>query len=112
MSEDTGLSRRRFLSIATSVTGAVGAVGVAYPFLASWAPSARARALGAPVEVDISKLEPGAVMQVTWRGKPITILNRSSAMLERMLASSIKLEDPDSDVRNALDQRFEAHARS
>ena len=97
MSEDSGLSRRRFLSIATSVTGAIGAVAAAYPFLASWAPSARARALGAPVEVDISKLEPGAVLRVTWRGKPITILNRSSEMLERMLASDAKLADPDSE---------------
>jgi ubiquinol-cytochrome c reductase iron-sulfur subunit len=97
MSDDAGLSRRRFLSIATGVTGAVGAVGAIYPFLASWAPSARARALGAPVEIDISKLEPGAVLRVTWRGKPITILNRSQAMLDRMLESDIQLQDPDSD---------------
>ena len=97
MSEDTGLSRRRFLSIATSVTAAVGGVGAAYPFLASWQPSARARAMGAPIEVDISKLEPGAVLRVTWRGKPITILNRSQAMLDRMSASSPDLRDPDSD---------------
>jgi ubiquinol-cytochrome c reductase iron-sulfur subunit len=93
---DNALSRRRFLSIATSVTGAVGVIGAAYPFLASWAPSARARALGAPVEVDVSKLESGAVMRVTWRGKPITILNRSQDMLERMLGSSAQLADPDS----------------
>ncbi len=97
MSEDTGLSRRRFLSIATSVTAAAGAAGAAYPFLASWKPSARARAMGAPVEVDISKLEPGAVLRVTWRGKPITILNRSEAMLERMLGSDAELRDPESD---------------
>jgi ubiquinol-cytochrome c reductase iron-sulfur subunit len=93
---DNALSRRRFLSIATSVTGAVGVIGAAYPFLASWAPSARARALGAPVEVDVSKLEPGAVMRVTWRGKPVTILNRSQDMLERMLGSNAQLADPDS----------------
>jgi len=96
MSEDKGLSRRRFLSIATSVTAAVGAVGAAYPFLASWAPSARARALGAPVEVDISKLEPGALLRVIWRGKPVTILNRSPEMLDRMLTSKADLRDPDS----------------
>jgi ubiquinol-cytochrome c reductase iron-sulfur subunit len=98
MSEDNGLSRRRFLSIATSVTAAVGGVGAAYPFLASWAPSARARAMGAPIEVDISKLEPGAVLQVIWRGKPVTILNRSPEMLERMLDSTNDLRDPNSEV--------------
>jgi ubiquinol-cytochrome c reductase iron-sulfur subunit len=97
MSEGAGLSRRKFLSIATSVTGAIAAVGAIYPFLASWAPSARARALGAPIEVDISKLESGAVMRVKWRGRPITILNRSEAMLKRMLDSNVQLEDPDSE---------------
>ena len=71
MSEDNGLSRRRFLAVATGVTGAVGAVATAIPFVASWQPSARARALGAPVEVDISKLEDGAMMKVIWRGQPV-----------------------------------------
>ena len=98
MSEDTGLSRRRFLAVATSATAAVGAVFVATPFVASWKPSARARALGAPIEVDISKLEEGALMKVTWRGKPVSILKRSPAMLERMEASDVELRDPDSEV--------------
>ena len=98
MSEDTGLSRRRFLAVATSVTGAVGAVFVAVPFIASWQPSARARALGAPVEVDISKLEDGALMKVIWRGKPVSILRRSTSMLERMESSDVVLSDPDSEV--------------
>jgi ubiquinol-cytochrome c reductase iron-sulfur subunit len=98
MSEDTGLSRRRFLGVATSVTAAVGAVFVAIPFVASWKPSARARALGAPVEVDISKLEEGALMKVTWRGKPVSILRRSPTMLQRMEASGVELRDPDSEV--------------
>ena len=96
MSEDTGLSRRRFLSVATSVTAVVGAGFVAVPFIASWQPSARARALGAPVEVDISKLEVGALMKVVWRGKPVSILRRSPQMLERMEGSSVELRDPDS----------------
>ena len=96
MSEDTGLSRRRFLAVATGVTGAVGAGFVAVPFVASWQPSARARALGAPVEVDISKLEEGALMKVTWRGKPVSILRRSPTMLERMESSDVTLRDPDS----------------
>jgi len=98
MSEDTGLSRRRFLGVATSVTAGVGALFVATPFVASWKPSARARALGAPVEVDISKLEEGALMKVTWRGKPVSILKRSQSMLERMEASDVELRDPDSEV--------------
>ena len=98
MSEDTGLSRRRFLAVATSVTGAVGAVFVAVPFIASWQPSARARALGAPVEVDISKLEDGALMKVIWRGKPVSILRRSASMLERMESSDAVFSDPDSEV--------------
>jgi ubiquinol-cytochrome c reductase iron-sulfur subunit len=98
MSEDTGLTRRRFLSVATSATAAVGAVFVAVPFVASWKPSARARALGAPIEVDISKLEDGALMKVAWRGSPVSILRRSSAMLDRMVKSDVALRDPDSEV--------------
>ena len=97
MSEDTGLSRRRFLAVATGVTGTVGAVATAIPFLSSWQPSARARALGAPVEVDISKLEEGAMMKVIWRGKPVSILKRSSLMLERLEGSTAELRDPDSE---------------
>ncbi len=97
MSEDNGLSRRRFLTIATSVTGAVGAAATAYPFLASWQPSARARALGAPVEVDISKLEDGSMIQVVWRGKPISILRRSPEMLDRLQNDTAELRDPASE---------------
>ncbi len=100
MSEDNGLSRRRFLTVATSITGAVGAVAAAVPFLSSWQPSARARALGAPVEVDLSKLEEGAMMRVIWRGKPISILRRSPAMLERLAGSKAELRDPDSEVKD------------
>jgi ubiquinol-cytochrome c reductase iron-sulfur subunit len=98
MSEDTGLSRRRFLAVATGVTGAVGAGFVAVPFVASWQPSARARALGAPVEVDISKLEEGALMKIIWRGKPVSILKRSPVMLQRLESEKVKLRDPDSEV--------------
>ncbi len=97
MSEDTGLSRRRFLAIATSVTGAVGAVAVSIPFVASWQPSARARALGAPVEVDISKLEDGAMMRIVWRGQPVSILKRTPEMLARLANSQVELRDPDSE---------------
>jgi ubiquinol-cytochrome c reductase iron-sulfur subunit len=93
MSEESGLSRRHFLTVATSVTGAVGAAFVAVPFLSSWKPSARAQALGAPVEVDISKLETGALVRVEWRGKPVWILRRSQDMLERLPKIQDRLAD-------------------
>lgn len=62
--------RRRFLVGATTVVGAVGAVGVAIPFVSAWQPSAKARAAGAPVQADVSKLAPGQRMTVEWRGVP------------------------------------------
>jgi len=98
MSEPSELNRRRFFAVATGVTAALGAVGAAVPFLSSWQPSARARALGAPVEVDLSKLDEGALMRVIWRGKPVSILHRSPAMLERMKNSDVDLRDPESEV--------------
>jgi ubiquinol-cytochrome c reductase iron-sulfur subunit len=96
MSEGTGLSRRRFLGVATGITAGVGAVFAAVPFIASWQPSARARALGAPVDVDISKLEDGALMKVIWRGKPVSVLRRSPVMLERLEGEKADLRDRDS----------------
>ncbi|MWJ26836.1 ubiquinol-cytochrome c reductase iron-sulfur subunit [Halomonas sp. ZH2S] len=98
---DNGVNkgRRRFLVGATTVVGAVGAVGVAVPFVASWQPSARARAAGAPVRADISKLEAGQRMTVEWRGRPIWVINRTPEMLERTLGiESERLADPDSSV--------------
>jgi ubiquinol-cytochrome c reductase iron-sulfur subunit len=110
MSEDKGLSRRRFLGVATSITAAVGGVAAAYPFLASWQPSARARALGAPVQVDLSKLEVGSMMRVIWRGKPISILRRSPEMLERLAGSKAELRDPDSeDIEQQPEYARNAH---
>jgi len=97
MSEKSGLNRRHFLAVATSVTGAAGLVMTAVPFVMSFKPNARAQALGAPVEVDISKLEEGAMVRVMWRGKPVWVLRRSKQMLERMAASDAQLSDRDSD---------------
>ncbi len=97
MSQDLDLSRRHFLGVATAVTGGVGAVMAAIPFLASWKPSARAQALGAPVEVDIGKLEPGALLKVEWRGKPVWILRRTDPMLEGVRESDPECRDPDSE---------------
>lgn len=96
MSEESGLSRRRFLTVATTVVGVTGAAFTAVPFLASWKPSARAQAAGAPVQVDISKLETGAMVRLEWRGRPVWILRRSAEMLERMSQVVDQLSDPDS----------------
>jgi ubiquinol-cytochrome c reductase iron-sulfur subunit len=90
--------RRHFLLVATTVTGIAGAGLVAVPFLASWKPSARAQALGAPVEQDISKMEPGAVLKVNWRGQAIFIVRRTPEMLSRLTSPEItaRLRDPES----------------
>ena len=96
MSDESGLSRRNFLAAATTVTGLVGVGFTAVPFLASWKPSARAQAAGAPVEVDISKLDMGAMVSVEWRGRPVWILRRSEEMLERMTNVVGSLSDPES----------------
>ncbi len=97
MSDDVDLSRRHFLGVATGVTGAVGVAFAAVPFLASWKPSARAQALGAPVEVDISKLEDGALLKVEWRGKPVWVLRRTETMLEHIVAVDDLVRDPNSE---------------
>ncbi|MCF2857471.1 ubiquinol-cytochrome c reductase iron-sulfur subunit [Pseudoalteromonas sp. SMS1] len=95
-------SRRRFLTIATSVVGGVGAVGAAVPFIASWNPSERAKSAGAPVEVDISKLEPGQLIRVEWRGKPVWVIYRTPKMLEQMKQHEGQLRDPNSDEAQQL----------
>lgn len=97
MSEQVDQGRRQLLTAATLLTGAVGAGFAAVPFLASWKPSARARALGAPVEVDVSKLEPGALMKVEWRGKPVWVLRRTPEMLRQIEGIDGLLADPASD---------------
>ncbi|MFC3033026.1 ubiquinol-cytochrome c reductase iron-sulfur subunit [Pseudoalteromonas fenneropenaei] len=102
-------SRRRFLTIATSVVGGVGAVGAAVPFIASWNPSERAKSAGAPVEVDISKLEPGQLIRVEWRGKPVWVVYRTPKMLEQMKAHEDKLRDPNSDEPQQLDSAKNAY---
>jgi ubiquinol-cytochrome c reductase iron-sulfur subunit len=90
--------RRRVLVAATSVVGAIGAGFVAVPFIASMNPSAKARAAGAPVQADVSKLEPGALMRVKWRGQPIWVVSRTADMLEALPGNDPKLVDPSSEV--------------
>jgi len=91
---DTG--RRRVLTVATSVVGAIGAGFVAVPFLSAMQPSARTRAAGAPVEIDISKLEDGQLIRVEWRGKPVWILRRSQQALADLPTLDGSLSDPES----------------
>jgi len=97
VAESTGFTRRHFLTVATVVTGGAGALATAVPFVASFKPSARAQALGAPVTVDISKLESGALMRVEWRGRAVYIVNRSDEMLGTLSKSAGMLRDPSSD---------------
>lgn len=92
--QEIDLKRRRFLTGATSVVGAIGVVGVAVPFLSSWNPSARAKAAGAPVEVDISKLETGQLVRVLWRKKPVWVFKRSPEMLKNLPTLDAQLTDP------------------
>ena len=94
MTEKSGFTRRHFLTVATAVTAGAGAVATAVPFVASFRPSARAQALGAPVERDVSKLEPGAMVKVEWRGKAIFIVRRTDTMLERLDDVVDQLADP------------------
>ncbi len=97
MSDAVDTGRRQFLMAATTVTGTVGVVLAAVPFMASWKPSARAQAAGAPVEIDISKLEIGAMLKVEWRGNPVWVLRRTQAMLDMLPGLDSQLRDPDSD---------------
>ncbi|UCX05939.1 ubiquinol-cytochrome c reductase iron-sulfur subunit [Shewanella sp. HL-SH8] len=92
---DTG--RRRFLTAATAVVGGAGAVAVAVPFIKSWNPSAKAKAAGAPVEVNISKVEPGQLIRVEWRGKPVWVVRRTEAVLNTLQTLDSQLRDPASE---------------
>jgi ubiquinol-cytochrome c reductase iron-sulfur subunit len=87
-------SKRQFLTTALTVVGAVGTGYLAVPFLAQMQPSAKAMAAGAPVEVDLSKMEPGQLIRVAWRGKPVWILNRTSEVLETLKTLDSELRDP------------------
>ena len=97
MAESTGFTRRHFLTVATAVTGVAGLTAAAVPFVASFRPSARAQALGAPVEVDVSKIEPGALLRVEWRGRPIYVLHRTDRMLQQLDKVAAQLADPSSE---------------
>jgi ubiquinol-cytochrome c reductase iron-sulfur subunit len=95
-SDGVNKERRRFLVATTSVVGAVGTGLAAVPFIQSWNPSARAQAVGAPVEVNIGKMEHGQLIKVQWRGQTIGILRRTPEMLEDLNEVIDRLRDPDS----------------
>lgn len=93
---DTDVRRRKFLTIATVGVGNVGIAATAIPFIESLAPSEAAKAAGAPVEVDISRLEPGMLVTVEWRGKPVWLLHRTEQMLDLLNKHNDQLVDPQS----------------
>ena len=99
-------SKRQFLTTALTVVGAVGTGYLAVPFLSQMTPSAKAMAAGAPVEVDISKIELGQLIRVAWRGKPVWIVSRSPETLEILKTDTAKLADPSSEES---DQPEESH---
>ncbi len=97
MSNDgVNAGRRRFLVAATSVVGAAGAVGAATPFVGSWFPSAKAKAAGAPVKVNIGKIEPGQQIVAEWRGQPVFIVRRTPDILSNLDKVAEHVADPDS----------------
>ena len=95
-SDDADNSRRRFLTAATVVVGAAGAVTAASPFVLSWMPSARAKSAGAPVEANIGKLEPGQQIIVKWRGKPVWVVRRDETALATLPQVTGELRDAES----------------
>lgn len=92
--EGVDKSKRRFLTSALSVVGAVGTGYLAVPFLSQMQPSTKAMAAGAPVEVDLSKMEPGQLIRVAWRGKPVWVLNRTTEVLATLATIQDQLADP------------------
>ena len=97
MTDEVDHGRRRLLTAATVGTGAIGVAFAAVPFIASWKPSARAKALGAPVEVDASKLEAGQMLKVVWRGQAVFVVRRVKAVVDQLGGHDAMLADPKSD---------------
>jgi ubiquinol-cytochrome c reductase iron-sulfur subunit len=97
MSDEVDHSRRRLLTAATVGTGVIGVAFAAIPFLASWKPSARAKALGAPVEVDASKLEAGQMLKVVWRGQAVFVVRRVKGAVDQLGGHDAMLADPKSE---------------
>jgi ubiquinol-cytochrome c reductase iron-sulfur subunit len=112
MSQSIDTGKRRFLTAAASVVGGAGAAAVAVPFVSSMLPSAKAEAAGAPVEVDISKLETGQLLTVEWRGKPVWIFRRSQEALANLETLEESLRDPNSQVASQQPEYCQNDTRS
>jgi len=95
--EGVDKSKRQFLTNALTVVGAIGTGYLAVPFISQMQPSAKAMAAGAPVEVDISKIEPGQLIRVAWRGKPVWVLSRTPEVINVLENDTNKLADPNSE---------------
>jgi len=95
---DVDAGKRRFLIGATAVVGGIGGIAAATPFVLSLFPSERAKAAGAPVEQDISKMEPGQQISLEWRGRVVWVINRTKEMLATLPKMDKRLVDPNSEV--------------
>ncbi|MGX5174711.1 ubiquinol-cytochrome c reductase iron-sulfur subunit [Aliikangiella sp. IMCC44653] len=104
--------KRRFLTLATTAVGAVGAGFVAVPFLGSWKPSAKAQAAGAPVEVALNKLEEGQMIKVEWRGKPVFVVKRSGSVVDSLKNTAQQLKDPKSTDAEQQPEYVDSEIRS
>ena len=96
MTNGVDIGRRRFLTKSTAVVGAIGGAFAAVPFIMAWTPTAKAKALGAPIQIDISKLEPGMRGTFEWRRKPVWVLRRTAETLKELPALDSQLRDPHS----------------
>lgn len=96
--------RRRFLTATTAVVGGAGVVATVVPFIKTWEPSARAKAAGAPVTVDISKIEQGQKVTFPWRSLPVFVVNRTKVQLAGLPKVDARLVDPKSDGISAQQQ--------
>ena len=104
--------RRRFLTLATCGAGGVAALGVATPFVASFFPSEKAKAAGAAVEVDVSKIEAGQMLTAEWQGKPIWLVNRTDQQLKDLKSLDGAVTDPNSEVDQQPDTLKTSTVRS
>jgi ubiquinol-cytochrome c reductase iron-sulfur subunit len=95
-SDDVNKGRRRFLVATTSVVGGIGVGIAAIPFIKSWMPSARAQAIGVPVEINLGKLKEGQLLKVQWRGQTIGVLRRTEDMISGLSKVDASLADPES----------------
>ena len=95
--ETVNVGRRRFLTAATSAVGAVGAVGLAVPFVGSWNPSAKAKAAGAPVKINLANIEPGQMITEEWRGKPVFVIRRTEEAIAGLTKTEGFVSDPNSE---------------